>query len=236
MDEERLASLKEMEERLGHRFSQAVWLDQALTHKSYIHQNNTAESVSNEVLEFLGDAVLNLAVGHLLIQKFPEAQEGTLSKKRSHLVKQSTLASLSKELHLEKYLLLGKGELQNGGMNKSSILANAYEALIGAIYMDSGFSQALEIVSHHFESYLQAETNLHPFDDYKSLLQEYSQGTLGASPQYRVIKESGPDHDKQFQASVVIGGEVKGIGSGKSKKVAEQEAAQQALENLNFNK
>jgi len=235
MDEERLASLKEMEERLGHRFNEMVWLDQALTHKSYIHQINTSESVSNEVLEFLGDAVLNLAVGHLLIQKFPEAQEGTLSRKRSHLVKQSTLASLSKELQLERYLLLGKGELQNGGMNKSSILANAYEALIGAIYMDSGFPQALEIVSHHFESYLQPETNFPPFDDYKSLLQEYSQGILGMSPQYRVVKESGPDHDKRFEASVVIGGEVKGIGHGKSKKEAEQEAAKRALESLNDN-
>jgi len=232
MDEERLASLKEMEERLGHRFNEMVWLDQALTHKSYIHQINTSESVSNEVLEFLGDAVLNLAVGHLLIRKFPEAQEGNLSRKRSHLVKQSTLASLSKELQLEGYLLLGKGELQNGGMNKSSILANAYEALIGAIYMDSGFPQALEIVSHHFESYLQPETNFPPFDDYKSLLQEYSQGILGMSPQYRVVKESGPDHDKRFEASVVIGGEVKGIGHGKSKKEAEQEAAKEALEGL----
>ena len=232
MDEERLASLKEMEDRLGHRFNETVWLDQALTHKSYIHQTNTSQSVSNEVLEFLGDAVLNLAVGHLLIRKFPEAQEGNLSRKRSHLVKQSTLASLSKELQLEGYLLLGKGELQNGGMNKSSILANAYEALIGAIYMDSGFPQALEIVSHHFESYLQPETNFPPFDDYKSLLQEYSQGILGMSPQYRVVKESGPDHDKRFEASVVIGGEVKGIGHGKSKKEAEQEAAKAALEGL----
>jgi len=232
MDEERLASLKEMEDRLGHRFNEMVWLDQALTHKSYIHQTNTSESVSNEVLEFLGDAVLNLAIGHLLIQKFPEAQEGNLSRKRSHLVKQSTLASLSKELQLEGYLLLGKGELQNGGMNKSSILANAYEALIGAIYMDSGFPQALEIVSHHFESYLQPETNFPPFDDHKSLLQEYSQGILGMSPQYRVVKESGPDHDKRFEASVVIGGEVKGIGHGKSKKEAEQEAAKEALEGL----
>ena len=232
MDEERLASLKEIEERLGHRFNETVWLDQALTHKSYIHQTNTSQSVSNEVLEFLGDAVLNLAVGHLLIRKFPEAQEGNLSRKRSHLVKQSTLASLSKELQLEGYLLLGKGELQNGGMNKSSILANAYEALIGAIYMDSGFPEALEIISHHFESYLQPETNFPPFDDYKSLLQEYSQGILGMSPQYRVVKESGPDHDKRFEASVVIGGEVKGIGHGKSKKEAEQEAAKAALEGL----
>jgi len=112
-------------------------------------------------------------------------------------------------------------------------LANAYEALIGAIYMDSGFPRALGIISRHFESYLQPETDFPPFDDYKSLLQEYSQGTLGLSPQYRVVKESGPDHDKRFEASVVIGGEVKGIGHGKSKKEAEQEAARKALEEIN---
>jgi ribonuclease III len=232
MDEERLASLKELEERLGYRFNEMMWLDQALTHKSYIHQTNTLKNVSNEVLEFLGDAVLNLAVGHLLIQKFPEAQEGMLSRKRAHLVKQSSLASLSKELQLERYLLLGKGELQNGGMKKASILANAYEALIGAIYMDSGFSPTLEIISRHFESYLQSETAFPLFDDYKSQLQEYSQGTLGLSPQYRVVQESGPDHDKRFQASVIIGSEVKGMGCGKSKKEAEQEAAKNALEEL----
>ena len=232
MDEERLASLKELEGRVGHPFNEIVWLDHALTHKSYIHQTNTLKKVSNEVLEFLGDAVLNLAVGHLLIQKFPEAQEGILSRKRAHLVKQSSLASLSKELQLEGYILLGKGELQNGGKKKSSILANAYEALIGAIYMDSGFPQALEVISRHFESYLQPETDFPPFDDYKSMLQEYSQGTLGSSPQYRVLQESGPDHDKQFQASVVISSEVKGIGWGKSKKEAEQEAAKKALEGL----
>jgi ribonuclease III len=232
MDEERSGLLRELEERLGYWFNEPRWLDQALTHKSYIHQTNTLQRVSNEVLEFLGDAVLNLAVGHLLIQKFPEAQEGTLSRKRSHLVKQSSLASLSKELQLERYLLLGKGELQNGGMKKSSILANAYEALVGAIYMDSGFPQTLEIISRHFESYLQSETAFPHFDDHKSLLQEYSQGTLGLSPQYRVVQESGPDHDKRFQASAIIGGEVKGLGWGKSKKEAEQEAAKNALEKL----
>ena len=230
MDEKRLASLKELEERLGHRFDKIVWLDQALTHKSFIHETNASGAVSNEVLEFLGDAVINLVVGHLLIQKFPEAQEGILSRKRAHLVKQSSLASLSKELQLDRHLLLGKGELQNGGTKKSSILANAYEALIGAIYMDSGFLQAFEILTRHFESYLQIEPAL--FDDYKSLLQEYCQGTLGLTPQYRVVKESGPDHDKQFQASVIIDGEVKGIGSGKSKKEAEQEAAKKVIEEI----
>ena len=155
MDEKRLASLKELEDRLGYRFNEIGWLDKALTHRSFVNETNPSDKQSNEVLEFLGDAVLNLAVSHLLLRKFPEAQEGALSMWRSHLVKQSSLALLSKELRLEEHLLLGKGELLNGGMKKSSILANTYEALIGAIFMDSGFHQALEIIQHHFEPYLQ---------------------------------------------------------------------------------
>jgi ribonuclease III len=232
MEEKRLASLKELERRLGYQFIEIGWLDKALTHRSFINETASTEKVSNEVLEFLGDAVLNLGVSHLLLQKFPEAREGTLSMMRAQLVKQSSLAFLSKELRLEEHLLLGKGELSNGGMKKSSILANAYEALIGAIFMDSGFYRALEIIEHHFEPYLQTKTPSVLFDDFKSLLQIHSQQTHGLSPQYRVVKESGPDHDKQFQASVIIGEEVKGTGWGKSKKLAEQEAARNALEEI----
>jgi ribonuclease III len=233
MDDERLSSLKEFEERLGHRFKEIKWLDQALTHKSFIYETNHPEKVANEVLEFLGDSVLNLAVSHLLLHKFPDAQEGTLSMMRSQLVKRSSLASLSKELQLEGHLLLGKSQQLNGGMEKSSILANTYEALIGAIFMDSGFDQALEIIQQHFEPYLQTKTPSVLFNDFKSLLQIYSQQSYGLSPQYRVLTESGPDHDKWFQTSVTIGGEVKGSGLGKSKKEAEQDAAKNALEEIN---
>ena len=232
MEEERLASLKELEEHLGYRFNEIDWLDQALTHKSFIHQTTTSRKVSNEVLEFLGDAVLNLAVSHLLLQKFPEAQEGILSMMRAHLVKQSSLALLSKEIGLEGYLLLGKSELLNGGRGKSSILANTYEALIGAIYRDSGFDQVLGIIQNQIEPYLQSETSLILFNDYKSLLQKHTQQMQGLSPQYQVLEEFGPDHDKRFRASVVIDGEIKGTGWGKSKKLAEQEAAKNALEEM----
>ena len=232
MDEERLATLKELEERLGYRFIEIKWLDQALTHKSYIYETNHPEKIANEVLEFLGDSVLNLAVSHLLLQKFPEAHEGTLSMMRSQLVKRSSLAALFKELQFEAYLLLGKSQQLNGGMEKFSILANAYEALIGAIFMDSGFDRALEIIQQHFESYLQTEIPSMLFNDFKSLLQIYSQQSHRQSPQYRVLNESGPDHDKWFKASVTIGGEVKGLGWGKSKKEAEQDAAKNALEEI----
>jgi ribonuclease-3 len=232
MDEERRASLKQLEDRLGHPFTEIKWLDQALTHKSFIYETNHPEKGANEVLEFLGDAVLNLAVSHLLFQRFPEAQEGTLSMMRSQLVRRSFLASLSKQLQLEGYLLLGKSQQSHGGLGKSTILGNTYEALIGAIFMDSGFSRASEIIREHFEPYLQTEMASGLFDDYKSLLQIHSQQSHGLSPQYQVMNESGPDHDKRFQASVMIGDEVKGMGWGKSKKEAEQEAAKNALEEI----
>ncbi len=233
MDEKRLASLKELEGRLNYPFNEIGWLDRAFTHRSFVNETDPSGKQSNEILEFLGDAVLNLAVSRMLLQKFPESREGALSMWRSHLVKQRSLAFLFRELRLEEYLLLGKGELLNGGMKKSSILANAYEALIGAIFMDAGFHQALEIIQNHFEPYLQIQPPSVLFNDYKSLLQIHSQQSHGLPPQYRVLKESGPDHDKRFQASVVISGEVKGIGWGKTKKEAEQEAAQKALEEIN---
>ena len=233
MDEERLATLKALEDRLGYRFKEITWLDQALTHKSFIYETNHPEKGANEVLEFLGDSVLNLAVSYLLFLKSPDAQEGTLSMMRSQLVKRSSLASLSKELQLEGYLLLGKSQQLNGGTQKSSILANTYEALVGAIFMDSGFDQALDVVKGHFETYLQTNTPPELFNDFKSLLQIYSQQFHGVSPQYRVMNESGPDHDKRFQASVIIGDEVKGLGWGKSKKEAEREAAKNAMEEMN---
>jgi len=232
VDEERLATLKALEDRLGYRFKEITWLDQALTHKSFIYETNHPEKTANEVLEFLGDSVLNLAVSFLLFLKFADAQEGTLSMLRSQLVKRSSLASLSKELQLEGYLLLGKSQQLNGGTQKSSILANTYEALVGAIFMDSGFDQALDIIKGHFETYLQTNTPSELLNDFKSLLQIYSQQFHGVSPQYRMMNESGPDHDKSFQASVMIGNEVKGLGWGKSKKEAEQEAAKDALEEI----
>jgi len=232
VDEERLATLKVLEDRLGYRFKEITWLDQALTHKSFIYETNHPEKTANEVLEFLGDSVLNLAVSFLLFLKFADAQEGTLSMLRSQLVKRSSLASLSKELQLEGYLLLGKSQQLNGGTQKSSILANTYEALVGAIFMDSGFDQALDIIKGHFETYLQTNAPSELFNDFKSLLQIYSQQFHGVSPQYRMMNESGPDHDKSFQASVMIGDEVKGLGWGKSKKEAEQEAAKDALEEI----
>ena len=238
MDEERLGSLRELEGRLGYRFQDIARLEKALTHKSFTYElsslpSDPSDRAANEVLEFLGDAVLNLAISHLLLQKFPEAHEGALSQKRAHLVKQASLSSLSRRLNLEEHLLLGKGELQNGGRRKASILANTYEAVIGAVYLDSGFERVLEMVHDHFRIHLQLDGKAFAFDDCKSLLQEFTQRTHNLSPEYQVLEEHGPDHDKRFKISVVIGGEAKGTGWGKNKKDAEQEAARVALETLN---
>jgi ribonuclease-3 len=237
VNEERKESLGRLEDCLGYRFQEIQCLDRALTHKSYTHESSTTRpnpsgENGNEVLEFLGDAVLNLAVSSLLLQEFPEAQEGILSKWRSHLVKRSFLAHLSREFQLEEHLLLGKGELLDGGRKKTSILANVYEAVIGAIYIDSGFDQARGIVDSHFKPYLSSERVSSFFNDYKSLLQEQTQQVHRLSPKYQVVVESGPDHDKRFQATVLIGREVKGSGWGRSKKEAEQEAAKSAVEAL----
>ncbi len=230
MDKERLASLRELEDLLGYRFERIEWLDQALTHKSFTNQTHPPQKESNEVLEFLGDAVLNLIVSHLLLRAFPKADEGILSMRRAHLVKQSSLAHFSKEIRLEDFLLLGKGELLDGGRKKSSILANAYEAIVGAIFMDSGYDRTLEVLAQRLRPYIHSEDPSFLFRDYKSLLQREAQRIYGKSPQYRVLKEFGPDHDKRFEASVTIDGETKGVGRGKSKKEAEQEAARNALD------
>jgi len=233
MDDMRLEALKELEERLGYSFTDIRLLEKAITHRSYRNESTLPSKESNEVLEFLGDAVLNLAIGQLLYLKFPEAREGILSKQRASLVKKSTLVQVSKRLHLEDYLLLGKGERLNGVAKKSSLMANAYEALIGAIFMDSGFDQALEIIRTHFKPYLRGEIVPPLFVDFKSLLQEYTQKAFGISPQYKVLREIGPEHEKRFQASVIIGGEVEGFGWGENKKAAEQEAAKNALNKIN---
>jgi len=237
IDKGRLTSLKRLEAHIGHRFHRIQWLDLALTHKSFTHESSPAQinppgGNGNEVLEFLGDAVLNLAVTALLLREFPEAHEGALSKRRSHLVKRKFLAQLSRELRLEEHLLLGKGELRDGGRRKASILANTYEAVIGALYLDSGYDSSLKIIRDHFRHYLKSEKPLALFDDFKSRFQEHAQRYYRLSPRYEVVEEAGPDHDKRFQATVLIGQEIRREGRGKSKKEAEQEAARKALEEV----
>jgi ribonuclease-3 len=225
------ASLKKelslLQKELGYSFSDAALLVRGLTHVSY-HGNKSAGH--NEVLEFLGDAVLDLAISDLLICRFPEKSEGDLSRMRAALVNSTVLAEKAARLNLGPLLRLGKGEERSGGSEKPSILAGAFEALLGAVYRDGGYDAARGVVERYFASDVK-EKSLGQHD-YKTRLQEISQMLFQTLPRYRVILESGPDHDKCFVTEIAVGGNVLGKGEGKTKKQSEQAAAKKALYKL----
>jgi ribonuclease-3 len=214
---------------LGYSFNNQELILQAFRHPSYVYENDELGISDNQRLEFLGDAVISLAISHLLMESFPEIKEGDLSKYRASLVSESGLYHIARELHLGDYLLLGKGEEQTNGRKKPSIISDAFEALIGAIYLDSGFAEALRIIAKLFSPLLNKITLGESINDFKTELQEYSQDTFQSPPEYRVEKETGPDHNKTFYVSVCLRKELMGQGKGKSKKEAEQNAAKEAL-------
>jgi ribonuclease-3 len=220
-----------LEQRLSYRFTDRRLLENALHHSSFIHEQDRTDLRSNERLEFLGDAVLNLAAGHLLMRRFPEVPEGRLSRMRARLVNESQVAKLARMLELGGFIRLGKGELLSGGPNKRSILADAYEALIGAVYLDGGFDAAFRVLRAHLSPLLENMTTPALTFDYKSRLQEAVQASGGKVPEYRMVSESGPDHDKRFRVSVRVS-DLCEEGVGKSKKMAEQDAARRAFERL----
>ena len=224
--------LKKLEKNLGVRFWNRELLKSALTHKSFANERKIPSYLHNERLEFLGDAVLELVVSHILMQKYREHPEGELSKLRAAMVNEKTLAWMAKQLGIGDLLYLGKGEEIGQGREKPSLLADAYEAVLGAIYLDRGFRKTFKVVSKHAQLLLD-QVNLDGFyKDYKTHLQETAQTLFKAVPKYRMTDESGPDHNKTFQVNILINGEIYGSGSGKSKKEAEQNAAREALEKL----
>lgn len=203
----------------------------ALTHSSYIHEHHGKES--NERLEYLGDAVLDLVIGEFLYQKFPQWSEGTLSRIRASLVRESVLAEISRSLRLGEYLLMGRGEEQSGGREKPSILADTFEALLGAVYLDSGISGSRKFIEVVMHEWLQkAETFANKLPDSKTRLQELLQMNGAVSIQYQVEKAGGTIEQPNFHVSVWINGKKKAEGIGKSKKEAEQAAASAALEKI----
>ncbi len=228
-----MEELNALEKKLDYSFKNTGWLRQALTHRSYSHENRDPGLEDNERMEFLGDAVIDLIIRHLLMETFPDGDEGELSKTRSGIVNEATLAKIARSIQLGDYLLLGKGEEQSGGRDKSSILADAYEALIAAIYLDSGFGQAFEVIRRHFASVLRDAANSDFLEDYKTKLQEYSQERFKSIPAYILEREVGPDHDKTFFVNLLLNGKIISYGKGKSKKQAEQSAARSALNMLN---
>jgi len=224
--------IKQLEKSLGYTFKDKTLLDNALCHSSFVNEQLGMDLEDNERLEFLGDAVLNLVAGHILIKRFPETKEGDLSRMRANLVNESRLAELARAIDLGAFIKLGRGELQTNGREKNSILADTVEAVFAAIYLDSGFEPSFKIIHHHLSSYLESISKPAANLDYKSQLQELVQMTHKATPVYQVIKEDGPDHDKTFSVRLKLKA-FAAEGAGKSKKMAEQDAAKKALECLN---
>ncbi len=221
--------LKELEKALGVKFRKRAHLRHALTHRSYANEKKLDPTLHNERLEFLGDAVLELVVSDLLMEKFPKAAEGELSKQRASMVNEKSLAAMARHFGIGDKLYLGKGEDLGSGREKSSLLANAYEAVLGALYLDRGFKKTCKVVRLHAEKLLKRVTDEGFYKDYKTQLQETVQNLFKTIPRYRLVSQTGPDHDKTFEVNLLINSEVYGVGSGKNKKDAEQGAAQMAL-------
>jgi len=223
--------LSELQQKLCYEFKNTDYLVESLRHSSFVNENLELDIQDNERLEFLGDAVLNLVVGHMLMHRYPDLKEGDLSKMRANLVNESQLASIAQEMDLGSYLQLGKGEIQTKGWEKPSILADTFEAVIAAVYLDGGFDAAFKIIDSHFSFLLDSEVMPTVNHDYKSQVQELVQMKQQEMPVYTVVHESGPDHDKTFRVRLKVG-ETQAEGDGKSKKAAEQDAARKGLELL----
>lgn len=222
--------LRELQRSLGYRFKNVNLLIQALTHSSYANEHKMKPIENNERLEFLGDSILSLIVSQYLYKKYPELPEGDLTKIRASVVCESSLAFAARKINLGKYLRLGKGEEATGGRYRDSILADAIEALTGAVYIDSDFDKTNDLLINGFEKDMVfAVTKGNLFIDYKTDLQEKLQKDNGVKIEYKTIKETGPDHNKIFYIGVYVNDQIAGRGSGKNKKEAEQLAAKEAL-------
>jgi len=226
-----------LENKIGVFFKNENILKEALTHRSYLNENPSWKLPHNERLEFLGDAVLELVSTEYLWRVRPKFEEGLLTLLRAALVNTKMLSKIAEEeIGLQKYLLVSKGESQMSGRAMETILADAFEALTGAIYVDQGFEAAKEFVSRFVLSRLEEIEKGQLYKDPKSLLQEISQADFKVTPEYRILSESGPDHARIFTVGVYFGNELKGEGSGASKQEAETDAAKKALEKLEAGK
>ena len=218
--------LQELEEKIGYQFRNRQLFKQALTHSSYANEHRLDHNSCNERLEFLGDAVLELSSSEFLYKKYQNLPEGDLTKTRASIVCEPTLALCAGELSLGEYLLLGKGEEASGGRNRNSVVSDAMEALIGAIYLDGGFASAKEFVERFI---LNDVEHKKLFYDSKTILQEMVQSRDEGNLTYELLKEEGPDHNKSFEVCAKIGGVEAGRGTGRTKKAAEQQAAYRAI-------
>ncbi len=235
MNEQRMRALRDLEDGLGFRFEQIDLLENALTHRSFVNENPALACKDNERLEFLGDAVLELTISHMLTRKFPDYTEGQLSKLRASIVNEQPLADLARRFRIGEFLLLGRGEEASGGRIKSSLLANAFESIIAAMYLDVGFDRTAAFIERLFTPLIREGATASLYRDYKTDAQEICQVLFREVPRYTLVSESGPDHDKRFEMSLVIGERVIATGTGRNKKEAEQQAAKIALGELRQN-
>ena len=227
-----MKNLDQLQQRLGINFNNPQLLAQSLVHRSYLNEITGQELESNERLEFLGDAVLSFIVSHWLYQKFPNYKEGKLTNLRSNLVRTSTLAQIATQLKIGQNLLMSRGEKSAGGEKNQSLLANALEAVIGAIFLDQGVAKAESFIKTQLEPFLNEILSRGEFKDSKSLLQEKIQEKIKETPVYKTLKEEGPDHAKLFTVGVYIQEKLLAKEKGKSKQEGEEKAAKAALEKL----
>jgi ribonuclease-3 len=224
--------IEELEKSIGYVFREKAFPGEALTHKSYFHENREKASSYNERLEFLGDSVIGLIIVEYLFLIREKHSESVLAKMKSYLVCESVLADIAYSIGLNRYLFLGKGEEATGGREKKSILANALEAVIGAVYLDSGFEKTREIVLNFFREKIEGAIESGEFYDYKTELQEKTQLRHGMLPEYKVIRQQGEEHQRIFTVAVFLDGKKLGVASGRRKKEAETLAAKKALERI----
>ncbi|ABW19002.1 ribonuclease III [Alkaliphilus oremlandii] len=228
----RMEQIKEFQKIIGYQFKNLSIINEALTHSSYTNEYRKKQVQNNERLEFLGDSVLGIVVSEYIYLKYKDLPEGELTKIRANVVCEPSLGNQAKEIKLGQYLLLGKGEEATGGRDRVSILADAFEAVIGALYLDGGIAVAgkfiLDMLTRSIE--LAIEGNL--FRDYKTDLQEILQSKYDEKISYKVVSEVGPDHNKTFEVEILLGEKSLGMGEGKSKKEAEQRAAKSALKKV----
>ncbi len=222
----------DLEQRLGYAFRKRAFLRNALIHKSYVNERRLSHDAANERLEFLGDAVLELVVSQALMERYPAYTEGELSKLRASIVNEQGLARLARRLGLGRFLFLGKGEERSGGRDKSSILADGYEAVLAAVYLDGGLPAAQAMVKTHFQTAIRRKLAVGSDRDFKTLLQEHCQAEFQAAPRYRLVSAKGPDHRKEFTVEVNVNGKWVTRGRGLTKKQAEQRAAALAYKKI----
>lgn len=227
-----LKDIASFELSIRHTFKKKSLAREALTHKSYSHENQEKNHPFNERFEFLGDSVLGLVISDYLFNNFRDHSEAKLSKLRAYLVQEATLAEAAERLDIGRHLLIGKGEDMSGGRNKPSLLANAFEAVIAAIYLDSGMKKAREFILASLEPKILELVDNSLVMDFKTSLQELTQSRFGVLPEYQVKSEQGPEHDKMFEVSVQINNDTYGTGRGRTKKAAEQMAAKASLKKI----